>query len=234
MNQLYKDLINNKIIIILLLHSSSFTLQQQQNSFPNCSSFIQTQISNNLIIPSFINSFVEKPPFTNSLYFWPQEFGYNCGKTEMAKMFGFNEIKYKENKLIESSLNENNLLKNKENNLNNQSNKTIKQLKRINIRREGVNNNRRYKTPSPQLLRLQYFAANARERRRMNHLNKAFEQLRKVLPTNIEEGRRLSKFETLLCAQEYIIVLSIEDEEICLIKKYFKQFILKLAKFSLL
>jgi hypothetical protein len=56
-------------------------------------------------------------------------------------------------------------------------------------------NHRRYKTPSPQLLRLRrevrkiqtqiynnenvphFQAANARERRRMNHLNKAFEQV---------------------------------------------------------
>ena len=58
----------------------------------------------------------------------------------------------------------------------------------------------------------------------MNHLNKAYEKvifkklkkniflnflkLRNVLPPNVDEGRRLSKFETLLCAQEYIKVLS--------------------------
>ncbi|CAD5234557.1 unnamed protein product [Bursaphelenchus xylophilus] len=62
---------------------------------------------------------------------------------------------------------------------------------------------RRYKTPSPQLLRCRREAANARERRRMNHLNDAFEELRKVLPP-LEQGRRLSKFETLQMAQAYI------------------------------
>ncbi|CAD5228987.1 unnamed protein product [Bursaphelenchus okinawaensis] len=62
---------------------------------------------------------------------------------------------------------------------------------------------RRYKTPSPQLLRSRREAANARERRRMNHLNDAFEELRNVLPP-LEQGRRLSKFETLQMAQAYI------------------------------
>ncbi|VDN51693.1 unnamed protein product [Dracunculus medinensis] len=36
---------------------------------------------------------------------------------------------------------------------------------------------RRYKTPSPQLLRMRRQAANARERRRMNNLNDAFERV---------------------------------------------------------
>lgn len=39
------------------------------------------------------------------------------------------------------------------------------------------NTRRRYKTPSPQLLRVRREAANARERRRMNNLNVAFEQV---------------------------------------------------------
>lgn len=40
------------------------------------------------------------------------------------------------------------------------------------------NSRRRYKTPSPQLLRVRREAANARERRRMNNLNVAFEQVK--------------------------------------------------------
>ncbi|KAI1716353.1 helix-loop-helix DNA-binding domain-containing protein [Ditylenchus destructor] len=66
---------------------------------------------------------------------------------------------------------------------------------------------RRYKTPSPQLLRIRREAANARERRRMNSLNVAFEQLRTVLP-EMDNGRRLSKYETLQMAQRYIDCLN--------------------------
>uniref|UniRef100_A0A0K0ER47 BHLH domain-containing protein n=1 Tax=Strongyloides stercoralis TaxID=6248 RepID=A0A0K0ER47_STRER len=65
---------------------------------------------------------------------------------------------------------------------------------------------RRYKTPSPQILRHRRQAANARERRRMNNLNSAFEKLRTVLP-EMDSGRRLSKYETLQMAQHYIYCL---------------------------
>uniref|UniRef100_A0A0N5APG9 BHLH domain-containing protein n=1 Tax=Syphacia muris TaxID=451379 RepID=A0A0N5APG9_9BILA len=66
---------------------------------------------------------------------------------------------------------------------------------------------RRYKTPSPQLLRMRRQAANARERKRMNCLNEAFDQLRTVLP-EMNSGKRLSKFETLQMAQHYIDCLA--------------------------
>ena len=46
-------------------------------------------------------------------------------------------------------------------------------------------------------------AANARERRRMNGLNDAFERLREVIP-NLGSDHKLSKFETLQMAQTYI------------------------------
>lgn len=49
-------------------------------------------------------------------------------------------------------------------------------------------------------------AANARERRRMNNLNEAFDRLRGVVPSADDE-RKLSKFETLQMAQTYIIAL---------------------------
>ncbi|KAI6205257.1 BHLH domain-containing protein [Aphelenchoides besseyi] len=73
--------------------------------------------------------------------------------------------------------------------------------------RPRKNGARRYKTPSPQLLRSRREAANARERKRMNSLNSAFDQLRTVLPTT-DQGRRLSKYETLQMAQHYIDVLN--------------------------
>nr|AAA67360.1 LIN-32 [Caenorhabditis elegans]prf//2102353A transcription factor LIN-32 [Caenorhabditis elegans] len=50
-------------------------------------------------------------------------------------------------------------------------------------------------------------AANERERRRMNTLNVAYDELREVLP-EIDSGKKLSKFETLQMAQKYIECLS--------------------------
>ncbi|XP_038554722.1 protein atonal homolog 1b [Micropterus salmoides] len=50
-------------------------------------------------------------------------------------------------------------------------------------------------------------AANARERRRMHGLNKAFDELRSVIP-NMENERKLSKYDTLQMAQIYITELS--------------------------
>ncbi|CAL4169275.1 unnamed protein product [Meganyctiphanes norvegica] len=49
--------------------------------------------------------------------------------------------------------------------------------------------------------------ANARERRRMNGLNDAFDKLREVVPA-LGSDRQLSKFETLQMAQTYIMALS--------------------------
>lgn len=49
-------------------------------------------------------------------------------------------------------------------------------------------------------------AANARERRRMESLNQAFNRLRTVLPT-LHNDRQLSKYETLQMAQSYITAL---------------------------
>ncbi|KAI9539151.1 hypothetical protein NQZ68_009228 [Dissostichus eleginoides] len=50
-------------------------------------------------------------------------------------------------------------------------------------------------------------AANARERRRMNGLNQAFDELRSVIPS-MENERKLSKYDTLQLAQIYINELS--------------------------
>ena len=49
-------------------------------------------------------------------------------------------------------------------------------------------------------------AANARERRRMNDLNVAFDRLRDVIPS-IGVDKQLSKYETLQMAQSYISAL---------------------------
>lgn len=55
----------------------------------------------------------------------------------------------------------------------------------------------------PNVLRKRRLAANARERRRMNSLNDAFDKLRDVVPS-LGHDRRLSKYETLQMAQAYI------------------------------
>ena len=68
--------------------------------------------------------------------------------------------------------------------------------------------------PSPSILRHRRDAANARERKRMNGLNDAFERLREVVP-NLNSEQKMSKIETLLMAQTYIKALAklIETED---------------------
>lgn len=59
---------------------------------------------------------------------------------------------------------------------------------------------------SPTVQKRRRQAANARERKRMNGLNAAFERLREVVPApSIDQ--KLSKFETLQMAQSYILAL---------------------------
>ncbi|XP_057338943.1 pancreas transcription factor 1 subunit alpha-like [Microplitis mediator] len=61
-------------------------------------------------------------------------------------------------------------------------------------------------TPGIEVMRKRRLAANARERRRMNSLNDAFDKLRDVVPS-LGNDRKLSKFETLQMAQTYISAL---------------------------
>ncbi|KAK9877181.1 hypothetical protein WA026_016929 [Henosepilachna vigintioctopunctata] len=70
----------------------------------------------------------------------------------------------------------------------------------------GRRKNARDKPPSPSVMRKRRLAANARERRRMNGLNEAFDRLREVIPS-LDEEHKLSKFETLQMAQTYITAL---------------------------
>ncbi|XP_071532429.1 uncharacterized protein [Panulirus ornatus] len=68
----------------------------------------------------------------------------------------------------------------------------------------------RRKLPKPvcrDVLRKRRLAANARERRRMNGLNDAFDRLREVIPA-LSGDQKLSKFETLQMAQTYIAALA--------------------------
>ncbi|XP_029729424.2 basic helix-loop-helix transcription factor amos [Aedes albopictus] len=61
--------------------------------------------------------------------------------------------------------------------------------------------------PSPTVMKKRRLAANARERKRMNSLNVAFDKLREIVPT-LGPDHKLSKFETLQMAQTYINALS--------------------------
>lgn len=72
-------------------------------------------------------------------------------------------------------------------------------------RRPGRRRNS-HKLVSPVVLKKRRLAANARERRRMENLNKAFDRLRTHLPS-LGNDRQLSKYETLQMAQTYINAL---------------------------
>lgn len=61
------------------------------------------------------------------------------------------------------------------------------------------------KIVSPVVMKKRRLAANARERRRMQSLNQAFDKLRMVLP--YPNDKQFSKFETLQMAQSYIAAL---------------------------
>ncbi|KAB0797418.1 hypothetical protein PPYR_08412 [Photinus pyralis] len=77
-------------------------------------------------------------------------------------------------------------------------------------RKKGIVRDR---AASPTILKRRRLAANARERRRMNGLNEAFDRLRKVIPS-LDADHKLSKFETLQMAQTYISALRklLDDE----------------------
>lgn len=70
----------------------------------------------------------------------------------------------------------------------------------------GLGKKRRCKTVPPVVKRKRRLAANARERRRMQNLNTAFDRLRQYLPS-LGNDRQLSKHETLQMAQTYITAL---------------------------
>jgi len=66
------------------------------------------------------------------------------------------------------------------------------------------NNSSNNSKPIPEnVMKKRRLAANARERRRMDMLNKGFDRLRTVLP-GLGPERQLSKYETLQMAQSYI------------------------------
>ncbi|EZA57222.1 Protein atonal [Ooceraea biroi] len=70
----------------------------------------------------------------------------------------------------------------------------------------GRDSRRRGKYVNSTIVKKRRLAANARERRRMQNLNKAFDRLRAYLPS-LGNDRQLSKYETLQMAQSYITAL---------------------------
>ncbi|KAL7288206.1 hypothetical protein TKK_0017756 [Trichogramma kaykai] len=74
-------------------------------------------------------------------------------------------------------------------------------------RKSGTKSGKSGKTTTTTgVVRKRRLAANARERRRMQNLNKAFDRLRDYLPS-LGNNRQLSKYETLQMAQSYITAL---------------------------
>ncbi|XP_065072954.1 protein atonal-like [Ochlerotatus camptorhynchus] len=69
-----------------------------------------------------------------------------------------------------------------------------------------VTGKRKRKPVAPQIKKKRRLAANARERKRMQSLNDAFDRLRTWLPS-LGNDRQLSKHETLQMAQQYITAL---------------------------
>lgn len=81
--------------------------------------------------------------------------------------------------------------------------------KSLNIQMDGDDvgkKTRRGKQVPPVVKKKRRLAANARERRRMQNLNQAFDRLRQYLPS-LGNDRQLSKHETLQMAQTYITAL---------------------------
>ena len=79
------------------------------------------------------------------------------------------------------------------------------------IRKRGASDKKDGKTGNPNTMRRRRLAANARERKRMNCLNVAFDALRQAchpVEGSVDEDRKLSKFETLQMAQAYISTLA--------------------------
>ncbi|XP_035781746.1 protein atonal-like [Anopheles albimanus] len=70
-----------------------------------------------------------------------------------------------------------------------------------------VTGKRKRKLVPPQIKKKRRLAANARERKRMQSLNDAFDRLRQYLPS-LGNDRQLSKHETLQMAQTYITALA--------------------------
>lgn len=73
-------------------------------------------------------------------------------------------------------------------------------------RKRGSSDDSETTPASPTVLKKRRLAANARERRRMNGLNDAFDKLRDVVPA-LGSDVKLSKFETLQMALTYITAL---------------------------
>ena len=71
---------------------------------------------------------------------------------------------------------------------------------------EEGSSSRRGRPVPPTVKKKRRLAANARERRRMEGLNQAFDRLRQFLPS-LSNDQQLSKHETLQMAQTYITAL---------------------------
>jgi atonal protein 1/7 len=77
---------------------------------------------------------------------------------------------------------------------------------RLGAPEDGSSRRGRGRPVQPTVKKKRRLAANARERRRMEGLNQAFDRLRQFLPS-LSNDQQLSKHETLQMAQTYITAL---------------------------
>ena len=109
-----------------------------------------------------------------------------------------------------SHLNQQILLQNKDSDRDPSKGETDSEIKTNNdivlSKRVFPTRRRRHDPPTKDVMKRRRLAANARERRRMESLNVAFDKLREVVPS-FGEDTKLSKYETLQMAQTYINAL---------------------------
>ena len=133
------------------------------------------------------------PPFQGG-----QHFTFSPGP-ETLRHFTFDPV---------SHLNQQILLQNKDNVLStdDKDEPEIKTKDMVISKRVFPTRRRRHDPPTRDVMKRRRLAANARERRRMESLNVAFDKLREVVPS-FGEDTKLSKYETLQMAQTYINAL---------------------------
>ena len=132
------------------------------------------------------------PPFQGG-----QHFTFSPG-TDTLRHFTFDPV---------SHLNQQILLQNKDNAQSTDVREPeIKTKDMVLSKRVFPTRRRRHDPPTKDVMKRRRLAANARERRRMENLNVAFDKLRDVVPS-FGEDTKLSKYETLQMAQTYINAL---------------------------
>lgn len=150
-------------------------------------------------------------PYTPNYY--KQEQYNNCWSRQ--HYYGENNNIYNKYDAYSNNNNHNNNNNNNKYNKPQHNNGQMNNYSHENYYKTNYENNSKYKKDTKknsgaqagmEVMKKRRLAANARERRRMNSLNDAFDRLRDVVPS-LGNDRKLSKFETLQMAQTYIAAL---------------------------